>query len=107
MITLQNVNGFSSNLVCALILWTSALGLLMVEFRLFLTELSAGNTSVFYFQDKNLSLSGFLPNLMCPVILWRSAYRQISESFDSYLPMTRYWRGIIISSFICFQPQKF
>ena len=37
-ITLLNINRFSPNLVCALILWTSALGLLMVEFRLFLTE---------------------------------------------------------------------
>ena len=29
MITFVNINGFSPNLVCALILWRSALGLLM------------------------------------------------------------------------------
>ena len=32
----------------------------MVEFRLFLTELSARNTSVFYFQDNNLSKSQWI-----------------------------------------------
>ena len=57
IITLLNVNGFSPNLVCALMLWTSASGLLMVEFRLFLTDLSACNTSLFYFQGNNLSKS--------------------------------------------------
>ena len=49
-ITLENINGVSPNLICALILWRSALGLLMGQFLLFLTELSAPNTSVFYFQ---------------------------------------------------------
>ena len=32
----------------------------MGEFRLFLTELSAGNTSLFYFQDNNLSKSQWI-----------------------------------------------
>ena len=54
MITLVNINEFSPNLVCAWILWSSALVLLMGKFYLFLTELSAHNTSVFYFQDNNL-----------------------------------------------------
>ena len=31
-ITLSNINGFSPNLVCALILWKSGLGLLMDKF---------------------------------------------------------------------------
>ena len=52
-ITLVNINGFSSNLVRALILWRSAFGLLMGKFHPFLTELSVHNTSVFYFQDNN------------------------------------------------------
>ena len=60
MITLLNVNGFSPNLVGALIFWTSALGLLMVEFRLFLTQLSASNTSIFYFQDNNFNKSQWI-----------------------------------------------
>ena len=49
MITLVNVNGFSSNLVCALILWRPDLGLLMGKFHQFLTGLSARDTSVFHF----------------------------------------------------------
>ena len=36
-----NINGFSPNLVCALILWKSGLGLLMGKFRQCLTALSA------------------------------------------------------------------
>ena len=55
--TLVNINGFSPNLICALILWRYALGLLIAKFRPFLTELSACNTSLFYFQDNNLSKS--------------------------------------------------
>ena len=39
-ITLVNVNGFSPNLVCALIFWTFALGLLTGKFHQFLTALS-------------------------------------------------------------------
>ena len=37
-ITLVNINAFSPNLVCALILWSSALGLLICKFCLFLTD---------------------------------------------------------------------
>ena len=55
MITWVNINGFSSKLVCALILWRSGLGLLMGKFRQFLTELSARNTSVFSFPGDNWS----------------------------------------------------
>ena len=59
-ITLVNINGFSSNLVHALILWRSAFGLLMGKFHPFLTELSVHNTSVFYFQDNNLNKSQWI-----------------------------------------------
>ena len=55
MITSVNINGFSPNLVCALILWRSGLGLLMGKFRQFLTELSARDTPIFSFPDYNLS----------------------------------------------------
>ena len=41
MITWVNINGFSPNLVCALILWRSGLGLLLGKFRQIFTELSA------------------------------------------------------------------
>ena len=43
MITWVNINGFSPNLVCALILWRSGLGLLMGKFHQILTELSVRN----------------------------------------------------------------
>ena len=55
MITRVNVNGFSPNLVCALILWRSGLGLLMGKFRQIFTELSARDTPIFSFPDDNVS----------------------------------------------------
>ena len=54
MITWVNINGFWPNLVYALILWRSGLGLLMGKFRQFLTE-SARDTPIFSFPDYNLS----------------------------------------------------
>ena len=44
-ITWVNFIGFSPNLVCALILWSSGLGLLMASFPQFLTELSVHDMS--------------------------------------------------------------
>ena len=55
MITLVNINGFSPNLVCVLILWRSALGLLMGKFRQFLTDVPACDMSIFSFMDDNFS----------------------------------------------------
>ena len=49
------MNGFSPNLVCALILGRSGLGLLMGKFRQMFTELSAQDTPIFSFPDNNLS----------------------------------------------------
>ena len=43
--------------MCALILWRSDLKLLMDKFHQFLTELTGHHTSVFSFQDNNLSKS--------------------------------------------------
>ena len=54
-ITLVNVNGFSSNLIYALILRRSGLGLLMGKFRQILTELPARDMPVFSFPDHSLS----------------------------------------------------
>ena len=53
--TSVNINGFSPNLVCALIWWRPGLGLLMSKFSQFLTELSACDTSIFSFLDDNFS----------------------------------------------------
>ena len=55
MITWVNINGFSPNLVCASILCSSGLGLLMGKFRQILSELSAPDTPIFSFPDNNLS----------------------------------------------------
>ena len=55
MMTSVNINGFSPNLVCALILWRSGLGILMRKFRQILTELPARDTPIFSFPDDNLS----------------------------------------------------
>ena len=41
--------------VCALILWSSGLGLLMGKFRQIFTELSAQGTPIFSFPDDNFS----------------------------------------------------
>ena len=40
----KHINGFSPNLVCALILWRSGLGLLMGKFGQIFMELSARDT---------------------------------------------------------------
>ena len=52
---LVNNNGFSSNLLYALTLRRSGLGLLMGKFRQFFTELSARDTPIFSFPDDNFS----------------------------------------------------
>ena len=76
--------------MCALILWKSALGLLIGKFCLFLTELSAWNTSIFYFQENNLCKSHwiFTKFNMCIYIVeicfW-IAHLQISSIFDRVL----------------------
>ena len=54
-ITCVNINGFSQNLVCTLILQTSGTGMLMGSFCQFLTDLSSRDTSVFSFTDDNFS----------------------------------------------------
>ena len=50
-----NMNGFSPNLICALILWISGLGLLMGKFHQIVMELPARDTPIFSFPDNNLS----------------------------------------------------
>ena len=55
VLTGVNINEFSPNLVCALILWRYGLGLLMGKFRQILTELSARDTPIVSFPDDNLS----------------------------------------------------
>ena len=59
-----NVNGFSPNFLCALILWRSGLGMLMGKFSLF-DEVICPRHPYFRF-------IGFSPNLVNTLILWRS-----------------------------------
>ena len=54
-ITWVNINGFSPNLVCALIWLRSGLGVLMGKVCIFLTELPANDTTIFLFPNENLS----------------------------------------------------
>ena len=112
MITWVNINRFSPNLVCVLILWRSGLGLMIIlmdftklgmcialilwrsalrllmgKSSIFFTELSACNTSVFYFQDNNLSKSQWIFTKLdicfdsVEICLW-IAHGQISSIFD-------------------------
>ena len=79
MITWVYVNGFSPNLVCALILWSSGLGLLMGKFR----QISP----IFSFPDDNLRKSqGILTKLGTCIdmkeIWFGIANGQISSIFD-------------------------
>ena len=73
MIAWVNVNEFSPNLIYALIVWGSGLGLQMGKFWQFLTEIFACDMSLFSFLDDNLSKCQWIsPNLVCALILWRS-----------------------------------
>ena len=76
----------SSNLVCALILCRSGLGLLMGKIYQFLTELSASDSLYFHFWMITLvSINGFSPNDVCIDIVeicFEIADGQISSIFD-------------------------
>ena len=50
MIAWVNVNGFSPNLVCSLILWRSGFGLLMGKFHQFLTVICSWHVHYFHFK---------------------------------------------------------
>ena len=100
MITRVNINGFSPNLVCALILWRSGLGLLMGKFRQILTELSARDTPMFSFSDDNLSKHQWIFTKLGVCIdtveIWYGiANEQISSNFDGVIcprrPYFRFW----------------
>ena len=66
-----NINRFSPSLVCTLIL--SGLGLLMGNFCLFLTVLSARHCLNFLWPTINwVNVNGFSSNLICILILWMS-----------------------------------
>ena len=67
---LSECQWISPNLVCALILWRSGLGLLMGKFRQFSTVVSASDTSDFSFRYSNFSKYQWIfTNLLCALIL--------------------------------------
>ena len=103
-ITLVNIIGFSPNLVCALILWRSALGLLTGKFCLFLTALSSCSTSIFYFQDNNLSKSQWIFtkfNICAFILCFGIAHWQISSIFDRVI-CPGHDNGRVLSFYVLF-----
>ena len=86
-ITWVNVNGFSPNSVCALILWRSGFGLLIGKFHQFLTELSSRNRSIFsiFKMITLVNVIGFSPHLVCAFILWRSTLGLLIGRFRQFL----------------------
>ena len=92
-ITWVNINGFSPNLICALILWRSGFGLLMGKFHQFLKKWSACDTSLYSFPDNNLSKYQWIFTKLGICIdiveIWFWITNgQSSSIFDSYLPST-------------------
>ena len=90
MITWVNIDGFSPNLVCALILWRSGLELLMCKFCQICTELSAWDMPIFLFPDDDLCKHQliFTKHGMCIDIveIWFGlANGQISSNFDGVI----------------------
>ena len=76
---LVNINGFSPNLVCALILWRSGLGLLIGKFRQMFSEFSARDTIMLGYYSLTFDyvhyLTDFSPQLMeCMNVLHTISY---------------------------------
>ena len=81
-----NINGFPPNLVCALILWTSALGLLIGKFPPFLQNYLPTTCPYFHFWTITLvNMNGFSANLVCALILWTSALGLLIGKFRQFL----------------------
>ena len=89
MITWVNINGFPPNLICALILWRSGLGLLMGKFRQIWKAFSALDTPIFSFLDDNFKHQWIFTKLGMYndiVKIWFGiANGQISSNFDGVI----------------------
>ena len=81
----SSIHPSGPNLVCALILWRSDLGLLMGKFHHFLTELSARNTAVFWFQDNNLSKSEWIFTTLDMCIDMEIWFGLLMDKFHQFL----------------------
>ena len=78
----------------------------MVEFHLFLTELSACNTPIFYFQDNDLSKSQWILTkfdvcIDIVEICFGIAHRQILSIFDRII-CPRHDNGGVLSFHVLF-----
>ena len=81
-----NINGFSPNLVCALILWRSGLGLLMGKFFNFWQIYQPVTHPYFCFRTITwLNLNWFSPNLICLLIMWGSDWGLLLGTFSQFL----------------------
>ena len=85
MITWVNINGFSPNLVCALILWRSGLGLLMGKFRQILRSYLPETRPYFRFRTISwVNNKGFSPNLLYALTLKRSGLGLLMRKFCQF-----------------------
>ena len=97
MITWVNSNGLSLNLVCALILWWSGLGLLMGKF--WLSYLPKTRPYFHFWMITWVNLNGFSPNLVCALIFWRSGLGLLMGKFRQILTELSAQDSIPIFSF--------
>ena len=99
MITRVNINGFSPNLVCALILWRSGLRLLMGKFHQMFTELSARDTIMAGYYKLTFLLRNMAPlnvlKICTPKFLTkcrpRSNLKELSDQVLHHLPFQYYY----------------
>ena len=102
-ITWVKANGFSPNFVWALILWRFDSGLLIVKLRQFLTELSSSDPSVSIRKITCVNLNRFSQtwyvHWYCGDLVWDNYWVHFVNFWPSYLPITGWWRGIIVSRF--------
>ena len=98
-ITLVNINEFSRNLVCALILWRSGLGLLMCKISEFWQSNLPATHPYFSFRISWVNLSGLFTKFdLCIHIveIWfRIAHWQISSIFDRVICLRHDNDGIL------------
>ena len=99
-ITLVNINGFSANLVCALIVeicFGIANGQISSIFDSYLSAIHP------YFTFRTMTwvnLNGFSPNLICVFILWRSALGLLIGKFRQFFICWRHDNGGVLSFLI-------
>ena len=102
MITWVNINGFSPNLVCALILWRSGLGLLMDKFGQissnFYGVICPRHAHIFHFRTLTwVNNKGFQPNLLYALTLRRSGLGLLMGKFCQIFTELSAWDMPIFS----------